>query len=1321
MCRRPPFVSPARGDRSPLPFCVLLCAAAAWCLAPAGAGAQPVLSPPIAGVFAGGQVYAIARQPGGKVLVAGTFDHVNGVPRHFLARLNADGSLDSGWDANPDGGVGALAVDGAGDIFAAGSFGHIAGVARPGLAKLSAGASAVADATWNPNPSGGVNALLPDSSGSLYVGGSFTTIGGQPRKGLARLSVSGTGLADATWDPSPVGIGVSNLALDEAGGNLYVQGGFNHIGGQDRKTLAKVSTSGAGAADPAWNPVPHILCAGGDCGRVDALALDGNGSLFIGGYFTQISGQPVTMLAKLSTTTGAADPVWAPACNGEIVALTVDSGNVFAAGVFNAIGGQTIGALAKLAATGAGAVDPNWHPIGFTQQFFIPGVVSNNQVYVLVPDGHGNVDTGGAFVAAGGQTKTGFAVLAESGAGAADPAWASVMLAGTVAALVRDAGGKTVIGGNFNFMGDGVTVRNNIARLNADGSLDATWDPEASGEVDALAFDPVTASIYAAGQFADIGGQVRNRIARLSGSGSGLADAAWNPNADGPVRALALDAASGAVYAAGSFANIGGQARNNIAKLATTGGGAADPLWDPNAVPSGEFSDTMHALALDGAGNLYAGGNFLAIGGQPRSGIAKLSTGGAGAADPAWNPAATAAGAAKFAYVLTIALDGGKVYAGGAFDQIGGQPLANLARLSSGGAGTADASWHPNPSGSVSALVLDGSGNFYAGGNIGSIGGGLRSEVARLLANGTADCNWIANAKSFFAASQVLALALDGNGDLYVGGSFENIAGTGRQGYAALGPTTTTAGCRLAITGINAGLSPSAGVGFGVAVQSQDSIGNVQDVAGDTVTLLSVQTGTGVLGGTLSCQIPAGMSGCTDAAVTYSKAESGVVLTASRTSGDALAPGNSAPFTVIATPPPGQLAFTSINGGAVPIAATPFNLTIQAQDGAGTPRNVLVDTTVSVGLVTGTGVLAGSLSFVGSALSCLIPAGANGCTVTGLIYSKAESGVVLGAAAPYGAGVLGGNSQPFTVGAPAGGAKVLTVINAFADAVTSIPPGINCAGGNCSATFAAGTQVTLTFTGPAANFAGWGGSCGGSSLTCTLTLNGDATAIVNEKSGSFISFHTSIAFQPSFALAGNQTQRIDQSQTRIVGRYKGAVVYDQTFGAPFSDPAVQAAVTAAGDAVRAAAGSAPVQVGAPFQTSQSDTLLSSVTQNRDVVTASAPVVTTTFYDGPQTLHVGFLGICVQAPANCSGPFSTFTLAPGFIDFYTLFVERSLTTRTVVTTETHQLDSSYEVDDAAAVAAIPTLNEAGLLLLAAAIGTLSLYRLRRRRPQADEGQ
>jgi phospholipase C len=65
--------------------------------------------------------------------------------------------------------------------------------------------------------------------------------------------------------------------------------------------------------------------------------------------------------------------------------------------------------------------------------------------------------------------------------------------------------------------------------------------------------------------------------------------------------------------------------------------------------------------------------------------------------------------------------------------------------------------------------------------------------------------------------------------------------------------------------------------------------------------------------------------------------------------------------------------------------------------------------------------------------------------------------------------------------------------------VTSQPPGINC-GSTCSASFANGTQVTLTAT-PAAgsSFAGWGGACAGTSSTCTLTLtaNEKVTAIFN--------------------------------------------------------------------------------------------------------------------------------------------------------------------------------------------------------------------------------
>ena len=55
--------------------------------------------------------------------------------------------------------------------------------------------------------------------------------------------------------------------------------------------------------------------------------------------------------------------------------------------------------------------------------------------------------------------------------------------------------------------------------------------------------------------------------------------------------------------------------------------------------------------------------------------------------------------------------------------------------------------------------------------------------------------------------------------------------------------------------------------------------------------------------------------------------------------------------------------------------------------------------------------------------------------------------------------------------------------------VASNPAGIDCTA-NCSAVFAANTQVTLTAT-PAAgqNFAGWSGACAGAASSCTVTVD----------------------------------------------------------------------------------------------------------------------------------------------------------------------------------------------------------------------------------------
>ncbi|MCF7733837.1 MAG: SGNH/GDSL hydrolase family protein [Akkermansiaceae bacterium] len=118
--------------------------------------------------------------------------------------------------------------------------------------------------------------------------------------------------------------------------------------------------------------------------------------------------------------------------------------------------------------------------------------------------------------------------------------------------------------------------------------------------------------------------------------------------------------------------------------------------------------------------------------------------------------------------------------------------------------------------------------------------------------------------------------------------------------YTTVPPVPPT---QLAIPTVNGGANPTVGTAFSVVVQARDAGGTPQNVTAATVVSLSLKTGTGSLGGTLSGTLTAGTSSVAISGITYSKAESGVVLTATRTNGDSLTAGDSAAFTVAAQPP----------------------------------------------------------------------------------------------------------------------------------------------------------------------------------------------------------------------------------------------------------------------------------------------------------------------------------------------------------------------------------------------------------------------------------
>jgi len=118
--------------------------------------------------------------------------------------------------------------------------------------------------------------------------------------------------------------------------------------------------------------------------------------------------------------------------------------------------------------------------------------------------------------------------------------------------------------------------------------------------------------------------------------------------------------------------------------------------------------------------------------------------------------------------------------------------------------------------------------------------------------------------------------------------------------YATAAPVPPT---QLAIPTVNGGSNLYAGTAFSVVVQSIDANGSPQPVIATTAVRLSVKTGTGSLGGSVNGSITSGTSSATITGITYSKAETGVALTATRTSGDNLTPANSAAFTVTTQPP----------------------------------------------------------------------------------------------------------------------------------------------------------------------------------------------------------------------------------------------------------------------------------------------------------------------------------------------------------------------------------------------------------------------------------
>src|ERR1051325_11352585 len=167
--------------------------------------------------------------------------------------------------------------------------------------------------------------------------------------------------------------------------------------------------------------------------------------------------------------------------------------------------------------------------------------------------------------------------------------------------------GKTTIGGEFTAVN--AVIRNRVARLNTDGSVDPTFNPGTGADafVSSVVVPPDGRALIGGG-FTSFNGIDRHHVARLNVDGS--LDTTFNPGAgaNGPVYAVELQA-DGRVLIAGDFTSVNNIPRNRIARLNTNGvvdlsftpgGGADAPIWTA-AVEKRFSSITINGSASGGS------------------------------------------------------------------------------------------------------------------------------------------------------------------------------------------------------------------------------------------------------------------------------------------------------------------------------------------------------------------------------------------------------------------------------------------------------------------------------------------------------------------------------------------------------------------------------------------------------------------------------------------------------------------------------------------------------------------------------------------------
>ncbi|HEY0427057.1 MAG TPA: FG-GAP-like repeat-containing protein, partial [Pyrinomonadaceae bacterium] len=607
----------------------------------------------------GREIWAIAPQSDGKILVGGNFLGADSVFKRGLLRLNADGSLDTSFNvfALPASSivfdieiqtdnkilVGGLVV-GIFRLNADGTFdntftqsangndsnsgvedveiqadGKILIVGRNFMRRLTGTGALDSNFLQSNSFTGGTIGVIkvrPD--GKILVGGSFSAVNTTPQRRMCLFNSDGS--SDLTFNAQGPDAMVNDIVL-KPDGKILISGAFSNYNANPRTRVAQINADGSIDASVQFNMT-------GQVGVVNDIELQPDGKILVGFQ----SG--ITSVNRFNAD-GTIDSTFAPLISRDGIVnkiLQQPDGKILAAGDFTYADGVQRISLARFNANGS--LDTS----------FVQASPAIAQVYSLAIQPDGKILVGGNLklkrLNTDGTEDTSFVA----------PAYTIIN------DIVPLANGQILIGGGNNSGGI-------VKRLNANGSIDSTFtDPQPSQWVYKVLVQP-DGKILVGGQFTGLGNTPHQGIARLNPDGS--LDTTFAGSTNGLVLTLALQP-DGKVIVGGSFTALNGSGNQvSIGRL------NADGTLDTGFVQS--TNGAVRAVKILPGGKILIGGTMSAVQGAPHNGIASLNSD--GTIDAAFNTFANTT-------VADISLQSdGKILLSGAFTKINRLSAIRIARL----------------------------------------------------------------------------------------------------------------------------------------------------------------------------------------------------------------------------------------------------------------------------------------------------------------------------------------------------------------------------------------------------------------------------------------------------------------------------------------------------------------------------------------------------------------------------------------------------------------------------------------------------------------